>query len=151
VSCAPALSREQAARYARQLLLPEVGRAGQERLLAARVLVRAGAASTAARAAATYLAAAGVGTICLAGEPPAGAFGWGADDLRALNADVCVVAAPDHVDEGAYDAVVDLSPALGAAAAAAAAAGPDAALAGALAAVEALKRLLAIGRPAPAA
>jgi hypothetical protein len=54
-----------AQRFARQLALPELGSAGQERLLAARVAIvgRDLAAETAAR----YLAAAGVGTLRLVG------------------------------------------------------------------------------------
>ena len=54
-----------ARRYARQLSLPELGPAGQERLLGARVAIvgRDLAAETAAR----YLAAAGVGTLRLVG------------------------------------------------------------------------------------
>ena len=60
------LSRDQAVRYSRQTLLPEVGGAGQARLLAARVLVRAGGAP-AARTAATYLVAAGVGEVAAKG------------------------------------------------------------------------------------
>jgi adenylyltransferase/sulfurtransferase len=59
-------------RYARQLALPEVGPAGQERLGAARaVIVGDGlAAETAAR----YLAAAGVGALRLLGTRPAHAW-----------------------------------------------------------------------------
>jgi hypothetical protein len=53
---APALQR-----YARQITLPEIGLEGQERLAAARVAVLGG--DRAARTAALYLAAAGVGTI----------------------------------------------------------------------------------------
>ena len=56
-------TREQNRRYARHFVLPEIGRAGQERLLAARVLVIGagglGSPST------FYLAAAGIGTIGL--------------------------------------------------------------------------------------
>jgi adenylyltransferase/sulfurtransferase len=54
------LSDEQIERYSRQIILPQVGGKGQERLLRARVLVRAnGPLHTAVH----YLAAAGVGTL----------------------------------------------------------------------------------------
>ena len=56
-----AITDEQSKRYARQLLLPEINKEGQERLLAASVLcVGAGGLGSAAL---LYLAAAGVGTI----------------------------------------------------------------------------------------
>lgn len=64
-----ALSEEQVARYARQILLPQVGGKGQERLLAA--VVRLHGTGVAAQEAATYLAAAGLGALILDPEFPA--------------------------------------------------------------------------------
>lgn len=59
----PQLTSKQIGRYQRQMVLPEVGIDGQQQLLASRVLVvGAGALGSAA---ATYLAAAGVGTLGL--------------------------------------------------------------------------------------
>jgi len=60
----PQLTARHMGRYQRQMVLPEVGIDGQRQLLASRVLVvGAGALGSAA---ATYLAAAGVGTVGLA-------------------------------------------------------------------------------------
>jgi hypothetical protein len=72
-----------ATRFARQLALPEVGPAGQERLLRARVAVVG--AGLAAETAARYLAAAGVGTLRLVGDEGA----WD-EALRASHPEVAL-------------------------------------------------------------
>jgi hypothetical protein len=79
------LRDDQVRRYARHVLVPDVGGVGQERLLAARV--RIDARDPAGRAAAIYLAAAGLGTIVV-------------DDaaVAAQNPDVRVLAAGDAPD-----------------------------------------------------
>jgi molybdopterin/thiamine biosynthesis adenylyltransferase len=62
------LAPEQIARYARHLLVPEVGRAGQERLLAASVTVTLRPGDGSSVTALAYLAAAGIGTLRLTGD-----------------------------------------------------------------------------------
>ncbi len=64
-----ALRDDQIRRYARHVLLPDVGGVGQERLLAAAVQVDVGPGRDAEVAALIYLAAAGIGTLVLAGDP----------------------------------------------------------------------------------
>lgn len=62
------LRDDQVRRYARHVLLPDVGGRGQERLLAAQVVVELGPGRAAEVAAAAYLAAAGVGRLILGGD-----------------------------------------------------------------------------------
>jgi hypothetical protein len=114
------LQAAQVARYARHLLLDGVGRAGQERLLAARV--RLTGTGLAAEEAAIYLAAAGVG--CLVLDPPLAAHLG--ERLRAQNPDVSVV------DAGPCDLHME-------------AASPDTRLVGSMAALSALVELSGAG------
>jgi adenylyltransferase/sulfurtransferase len=107
------LSEAQIRRYSRHILLPDVGGTGQARLLAATVTIDLSADTAAAIAAATYLAAAGVGTLVLTGGARAvtdadlrtgialGARDVGrplfsalSDRLRALNPDVRLTDTP---------------------------------------------------------
>ena len=109
----PMLTARQMGRYQRQMVLPEVGMAGQRQLLASRVLiVGAGALGSAA---ATYLAAAGVGTVGLVDgdtvelsnlhrqilhdESQIGRLKTesGAERLRAVNPDIDIQAHPDFL------------------------------------------------------
>ena len=108
-----ALRKDQIARYSRQLILPEIGVGGQQRLLDASALV-IGAGGLGSPAA-IYLAAAGVGTIGLVdsdaaelsnlhrqilhatqdvGRPKVDS---GRDRLTALNPDVRVIARHERV------------------------------------------------------
>jgi adenylyltransferase/sulfurtransferase len=94
-----------ATRFARQIALPEVGAAGQERLLAARAAIVGDglAAETAAR----YLAAAGVGALRLVGGAVPGVTdGWDAF-LRDSNPDVLVEHAPRPTDGAGWLAALD--------------------------------------------
>lgn len=88
------LREDQVQRYARQILLREVGGRGQLRLLAARVRVHG--EGRAAEEAATYLAAAGVGALVL-DAALAARIG---PRLAALNADAALMrpgdAEPSH-------------------------------------------------------
>lgn len=85
------LSPPQIQRYARHLLLSEVGSAGQERLLAATIAVPG--TGRAAEEAARYLCAAGVGRLLL---HPTLALALGAE-LAGLNPD-CAVATIGDAD-----------------------------------------------------
>jgi molybdopterin/thiamine biosynthesis adenylyltransferase len=116
-------------RYARHILLPDVGGVGQDRLLARACTVAVGPERAAETCALVYLAAAGVGTIGLAGDLDAPIT---ADEqraqpvyaladvgtprgpalvarLRALNPDVAVVPAAE-VPAGAPALAITESP-----------------------------------------
>lgn len=120
---APGLSRTERERYARQLLLPELGVAGQQRLKSARVLlVGAGGLGSPA---ALYLAAAGVGELrihdpdrversnlhrqVLHGEADVGRWKVesAADRLRALNPEVAVEAVPAALSAESLQTALD--------------------------------------------
>ncbi len=90
------LSPTQMQRYARHVLLPEVGRDGQGRLLAAQVEVRG--TGRAAEEAARYLCAAGIGSLRL---DPGLASRLDAE-LRAMNPDCHLTStgSPDAQIEG---------------------------------------------------
>ena len=109
------LREDQIRRYARHILLPDVGGEGQARLLSAIVGVRLAANCGAEVAALAYLAAAGVGQLRLIGDPEGIVTGtdvatgilYGHADIgrsrlqvvreriAALNPDVAVSASPD--------------------------------------------------------
>ena len=115
------LSEEQIQRYSRHILLPEVGGAGQERLLASSVLIAYSEdEESAALTALVYLAAAGVGRIgwCpldesdgISRKSPLSAFFGGnlGSGLKRLNPDSRLV--PVRPGEGAgevFDALIRL-------------------------------------------
>jgi len=93
------LTEAQQERYARHLLLDELGGEGQERLLASCVRVRG--TGTAARWAARYLAASGVGTLIVDD-------GGAAAECRELSPDVRVLTSFDFAP--ARDPDLDLNP-----------------------------------------
>ena len=92
------LTDEQIERYSRQIILPEVGGRGQERLLAARVVVAGDGA--AAVAAATLLGRAGIGTLDV---------GEAIGALPELSTDCRVERHPTVEQAPVADVVVDLT------------------------------------------
>lgn len=117
------LREDQVQRYARHILLPDIGGVGQKRLLAAAVVVALGRDPAAESAALAYLAAAGVGRLLLAGDADApvttdearAGILLGTDDIgrpriqamteriAALNPDVRVERAPAELDSAELD------------------------------------------------
>ncbi|ACY16676.1 ThiF family adenylyltransferase [Haliangium ochraceum] len=93
----PSLREDQVRRYARHILLPEIGGLGQARLLAARVRVALGQDPGAEQVALAYLAAAGVGTLELAGEL--------AGPVSAAEAALGILLGPADVGAPRFDAV----------------------------------------------
>ena len=83
------LTDAQIDRYSRQIIVPRVGGRGQERLLAARILLAGDARDIEAPLA--YLVGAGVGTICLKLSTGQTVF----TDKRELNGDVSVTVADE--------------------------------------------------------
>ena len=74
------LTDAQIDRYSRQIIVPRIGGRGQERILAARMLLVGDARDIEAPRA--YLAGAGVGTIVTVGRSIAGPLRFGTDDRR---------------------------------------------------------------------
>jgi ThiF family len=120
------LTEAQQVRYARHLLLDELGGAGQERLLSSSVRVRG--SGRAARWAARYLAASGVGTLVLDDDAAAAECRELSPDARVLSP-LAIALDPD-LDQ---DPDLDLDPDLDA---------RSPAEAGAAAALAALRRLV---------
>jgi hypothetical protein len=83
------LTDAQIDRYSRQIIVPRIGGRGQERLLAARILLVGDARDI--EAPLGYLIGAGVGTICLKLSSKQAAF----TEKRELNADVSVTIADE--------------------------------------------------------
>lgn len=93
-----ALSDAQIDRFSRQIVLPQIGGRGQERLLGSAIAL-AGDGELAA-AAARYLAAAGVGRLALHGNHQL------RDELRDLDPEVEVTTASGRLDSSAPDVLV---------------------------------------------
>jgi len=83
-----ALSNQQIERYSRQIILPQVGGRGQERLLAARIAILGEIADLESPLA--YLVGAGVGTILLNAFGDSARHSYLIDQMRDLNAEVKV-------------------------------------------------------------
>ena len=91
-----ALSDPQIERYSRQIIVPEVGGRGQERLLASRLLIAGEPGDIEPLLA--YMAGAGVGTIRIHTESDRPRVERAIADLRALNPDAKLVLAGGFFD-----------------------------------------------------
>ena len=94
----PLLTDEQIERYSRQIILPEVGGRGQERLLAARIALLADASDL--TPALSYLAGAGVGTIQLVSSEGDSAMSAAAAEATQLNPDVRIEVSDHEARDG---------------------------------------------------
>lgn len=132
-----ALSAQERTRYARHLLLPEVGLAGQELLLATHVAIAPDADVGAAAVARTYLSRAGMHLEegALSGERHPGTGASAVAELRGRDVRVFLPSQEDIARIAGH------RPELAIAAQA---------LTGALAAVEAIKVALTLGQPSTA-
>ncbi len=92
-----ALSDAQIERYSRQIVLPQVGGRGQERLLAARVAIAGELADL--ESALAYLVGAGVGTIFLNAPGDSARRDYLIAQMRELNRDVNISAASSGLPE----------------------------------------------------
>ena len=116
------LGDAQIERYSRQIILPQVGGRGQEKILRSRVYVDGD--GLLAATALLYLAAAGVGTIGIARSRAAPVFSALAEQslepdeqpaahtLRRLNPDCTIVVHPDEDEHPTYDLVLATTAAL---------------------------------------
>jgi hypothetical protein len=103
------LTDEQVDYYSRQIILPELGGVGQNRLLSSSALLRGhGAAFDTAR---TYLLGAGVGRIDVCGRP---STTLDFADPGDRNPDVSARTVSETVDRSAYDLLLDFAPDAGA-------------------------------------
>lgn len=96
-----ALTDDQIEQYSRQIILPELGGIGQQKLLGASCLLLG--SGPAFETAATYLAGAGVGNLHVSdGPPPTAAYA----PLADRNRDVRVVTAPSHPNPFDYQVIL---------------------------------------------
>jgi hypothetical protein len=93
------LSPEQIRRYARHILLPDIGGVGQKRLLESAVAIAVHPGEGAAIAALAYLAAAGVGRIVLTGSA--------AEPVTAAEVSRCILYGDDDVDRPRVSAIAE--------------------------------------------